>query len=936
MKYRYLITIIALLVVTFRPANAQIKLQAIEDCYINNGEFANDNFGDATKLLIKNGSAGYTREILLKFRNKKNIEVKTAVLFVRGRNFAKDDKKLIIDVLGSDSNWKESKVNWNSKPKAYGTIGTFELIATPKSEWHTVVLDADYVNKHLQEGNLSVTLVQKENNGLMGFILSKESEWAGKIGGMQAYLELNGELPENNENTDATLNATVSPEISQEVILSGPKTISVTTDYSISPNGFSTEELIVKGSSDPQKQVECFLSYDIGSIDGYVVKASLYLNAKALQGAANIQLYDGKGSKLTTPVTWEKRPSTMSNVGNVTIDNNDEFKLYQIDISKFVRTNHNTGKQYCTILLKGDDNGNPVEIGSLASNSKRSFLVVNTIDRKKQETHSDQALAPVYPDVKEDNRLWEQWIKKNPLPENGWVPELWKKYVCQGGISQLHNFSYAGYKYGEEAIPEIQNVRLKVTDFGAVPNDEIDDTDAIQKALDKISNKGGVLLFPKGKYIINGDVDEFKKLTLNSSNVIIRGEGSGNDGTVLFMANKFLPPDGWGDFIFEVGNKKPHLENKAFTELSQNARRGTFQIEVEDASNFSKGDNIQIYLKSHVVNGKRQQELGQILTYPLVPEIEWTNFKKFSPYNTFNQIVSINNNTITLKKPLDIDMDLKWKPTVKRQAFYENIGFENIRFEGNWHGPYIHHGSREMDYGWCALRIANACNSWVKNVAFHNLTWDLTVLESANVTVQNVTVSGTDGHHGIKAPGSSSVLVKDCEFTAHRTHNIGGSGAMDGCVFTNIKITDPHGTIDSHGGGFPVYNLFENITNVKVSGAGSIDNMPHMGRENVFWNLHAQAKEKSSHHSELDNEFFPYGVWNYYDSIKKRGGISFDCYKLYPGSVVIGVYNDAKALQIGQNSEDRNEDFIYVEGLNRTNVWPASLYNAQFNMRLKK
>ena len=90
-------------------------------------------------------------------------------------------------------------------------------------------------------------------------------------------------------------------------------------------------------------------------------------------------------------------------------------------------------------------------------------------------------------------------------------------------------------------------------------------------------------------------------------------------------------------------------------------------------------------------------------------------------------------------------------------------------------------------------------------------------------TMSRTHYPGADGHHGLKARHSADILFKDAVFKANRTHNIGGAGLMEGCVFTNIDIQTSSGLIDFHGGGFSMANLFENIkkegvATIKVSG----------------------------------------------------------------------------------------------------------------------
>ena len=125
-------------------------------------------------------------------------------------------------------------------------------------------------------------------------------------------------------------------------------------------------------------------------------------------------------------------------------------------------------------------------------------------------------------------------------PREGWRgnPHSGSNSWSKGPVgNNLPDFSYAGYACGEKPIPDAPQVAV-ATDFGAVPNDEGDDTAALQKAIDAVAAKGGgALLIPAGRYYINsnlaGEGSGIQKagfLHIRTSNVVLRGAGSGPQG----------------------------------------------------------------------------------------------------------------------------------------------------------------------------------------------------------------------------------------------------------------------------------------------------------------------------------------------------------------------------------------------------------------------
>lgn len=100
------------------------------------------------------------------------------------------------------------------------------------------------------------------------------------------------------------------------------------------------------------------------------------------------------------------------------------------------------------------------------------------------------------------------------------------------------NWLEVGIDGGIPYVPD----SLEVRDFGAIPNDDLDDSSAIQAALDRAEQQGGgaVKLEP-GRYVLNFP------LFVHGDGVVLRG--AGQDRTVLSF--EYFPPDGGVD-LFSV------------------------------------------------------------------------------------------------------------------------------------------------------------------------------------------------------------------------------------------------------------------------------------------------------------------------------------------------------------------------------------------------
>jgi hypothetical protein len=102
-------------------------------------------------------------------------------------------------------------------------------------------------------------------------------------------------------------------------------------------------------------------------------------------------------------------------------------------------------------------------------------------------------------------------------------PELHYTKTVKG--DRICDFSYAGYRGGGVALPEVPE-KVKVAHTTG------DCSDTIQAAIDKVSDMPlqngfrGAVLLASGTYKCS------KTLTLHTSGVVLRGAGSGRDGVV--------------------------------------------------------------------------------------------------------------------------------------------------------------------------------------------------------------------------------------------------------------------------------------------------------------------------------------------------------------------------------------------------------------------
>lgn len=508
-------------------------------------------------------------------------------------------------------------------------------------------------------------------------------------------------------------------------------------------------------------------------------------------------------------------------------------------------------------------------------------------------------------------------------------PQILQNYLESGVGSGIPNFSYAGYEYGEEFSLNATNLIVNVKDFGASGSDSDDDTKAINNAIDFVGRGGGGIVFlPKGKYYVNSDIRQTEIITINHSNIVLKGEGVGPGGTIIYSRNSTLQLNNpWlSPFIVHTGLNLHNTssfhsisDEKVLGYLTKDGLAGRRIIELTSTSDIKPGDVIFIGMRNTDDSGNLMKDLMSPLTFePFQTSYLNAGVRRDPSYQWMVEVEKvIDEHRILLCQPLNRDIGLKYEAFVTKTSLLTNIGIENVSFDSEWNGEYVHHGNAEMDYGWGAICMHRVIHGWINNVTINNYTQTVHLVNSKNVTVSNVRITGGEGHYGPKMYSSSDNLVQNIQIDAKRTHGVGLEGCSFGNVFRNVehKYTAP---IDLHGisdVGFcpPMYNLFENIRGVSaIAGGGAPQNLPHAGEGNVFWNI-----EMTGWKDNGKNEVFYSWVWR--DSVRFNNKMHIDCHKQYPKSKVVGLYhpNSSEMLSIEHKLNDRWDDWIYVEGLNK-------------------
>jgi hypothetical protein len=370
----------------------------------------------------------------------------------------------------------------------------------------------------------------------------------------------------------------------------------------------------------------------------------------------------------------------------------------------------------------------------------------------------------------------------------GWrsalYPDNWTPDFTDSEGRFLHDFSYAGYKYGEEPLPVVHGPLFDVVSaFGADNSGQTDATAEIQATIDACAAAGGgVVHFPAGLYRLDDHI------VVNSSNIILRGDGPFS--TEIYFTRDQNMNSQAGITLRGSVQSEPELLLAADAD-----NRATF-VEVDDASGLAVGDDVQI---GFVITDQFIADHGMDET--------WVSFNgQWKPF--FRRVVTAID-TAANPDVVELDIPLRYPALMRDSAslrkvsgFISECGVEDmalsnaIAYNTAWSFNRAH-----------VLTLDQAKDCWVHNVhSFDSPTGeDEHHLQSGGILVSNskrITILGSRmekaQHRGSGGNGylfevmrSNEVLVKECTAVAGR-HNFiqNWDFGTTGCVFLRCHSRD--------------------------------------------------------------------------------------------------------------------------------------------------
>lgn len=418
---------------------------------------------------------------------------------------------------------------------------------------------------------------------------------------------------------------------------------------------------------------------------------------------------------------------------------------------------------------------------------------------------------------------------------------VYKPYTDKGDT--LPDFSNCGYGGGGVALPDAE---VKAT---VAPVDG-DDGASIQAAIDRVSKlplgqdglRGAVLL-KKGKYEVSGTI------RITASGVVLRGEGSGEDGTLILATGKTKR-----DLIRVGGEGAPE-------EISGTRRQiadayvpvGARSFTVNDASGYAAGQRIIVYRPSTAA-WIRELRMDRIPVSSSGNTVQWAPGSKDLAFDRV--VTGVSGNRITIDAPLVHAFQKEFGGGyIYRYEFpgrISNVGVENLRGDSEYDAS-LKKGSQFTDekHAWNCVTINAAENAWVRNVISIHFGYScVTVQKQAKwVTVENCQClepvsQVTGGRRYSFGLTGQLCLVKDC-FSRKGRHDFVMHATVPGPnAFVNCSARDTYSTSEPHHR-YAVGVLYDNVT---IQGNGYLQAINRgnsgsghgwSGAQVVFWNCTA-------------------------------------------------------------------------------------------------
>lgn len=399
--------------------------------------------------------------------------------------------------------------------------------------------------------------------------------------------------------------------------------------------------------------------------------------------------------------------------------------------------------------------------------------------------------------------------------------------------NRIPDFSYCGFKASEQPIPD---VTIKVV----VPVAAGDATPRIQAALDYATSLPldangfrGTVLLQKGVYEIAG------QLRITGSGVVLRGSGTGENGTVLKAAGTARLA------LIKIAGKNDKVAGAESRITNSYVPVNAMEVTVENGALYKAGDRIIIHRPS---TAAWISATGTSIFGGGIAALGWKPGDRDLFFD--RSIVKVNGNQISIDAPLTTALDTAYGggniATYTWGGRVMNAGVENLRCVS----VYNKENPKDEDHRWNAISIDNTEDAWVRRIVFENFAGSaVSILE----TCRRITVEDCKSLHPVSEIGGQrrytflttgqQTLFQRCYAESGYHDFATGYCAPGPNAFVQCESHLPYnfsGGIDSWGSGilFDIVNIDGNA--LRFGNRGQDGNGAGWSAANsLFWNCTA-------------------------------------------------------------------------------------------------
>ena len=423
--------------------------------------------------------------------------------------------------------------------------------------------------------------------------------------------------------------------------------------------------------------------------------------------------------------------------------------------------------------------------------------------------------------------------------------------LCIAATMPIPDFTRAGMQSSIEAL--IPKHTVSASTFGAVADDNVDDSNAIQQAIDAVSLHGGTVALPSGRLILE------KRITVRADNVRLQG-----DNTTLYMPKSLADVYGeskswsWGSGFIVMSPKGTAEEIGTITKNSPDNSQDIHVEWTQEAP--TVGEWIQIWWYNDTGD---DSFLAWLYGDGVPPSKYGVELQKATTQRvrSWCKVMEVSEDGCVLDPPLPAPVDIRWNPKVMRVPHLQHCSIDNIAFEF----VKAKYPGHLKERGYNAIAINSAIECEVSNVSITNADSGIFLGNCGFTTLRDLHIEGRYMHHPISLSWCSHCLIEDFAILAPHRHGTTISWGSHFNVFHRGRGNEL--AMDSHRA-CSFRNLHQNITILHgdspkqpLRSGGSAPRGLHAARENVYWNIEHIFESEGEPFTIHKLEEWPMGIF---------------------------------------------------------------------------